>query len=180
MARKSQTTKRIKLLDGIIKIMEEHEWFSEIVTRKMDTESQIKKTLFLRLRKEFPNLFMNLLNLNESKANDIANKDFRWEQNKNTTVKNFAFFNTNHRPDAELILPEGIRIAIEIKKGQNGESLRSGIGQSIVYSQKYDFVLYFFVDTSDAASIKSAYSGVDEGNLINSLWKNYNIKFFVV
>lgn len=180
MVTKSKTSKRIALLDGIIKIMEEHEWFSEIVARKKDTEGQIKKALFLRLRKDLPNLFMSLLNINASKASDIANKDFKWEQNRDTIVKNFTFFNTSHRPDAELTLPEGIRIAIEIKKGQDGGALRSGIGQSVVYSQKYDFVLYFFVDTSDSASIKSAYTGVDEEDLIKSLWNNYNIRFFVV
>jgi len=180
MVRKSKTSKRIALLDGIIKIMEEHELFSHIVSRKKDTERQIQKTLFLRLTKEFPSLFKDLLGVNEDRANEIANKYFKWEQNTETSMKNFQFFNTSHRPDAELTLPDGLRIAIEVKKGSDGSALRSGIGQSVVYSQKFDFVLYFFVDTSDSASIKSAYTGIDEEYLIKSLWDNYNIKFFVV
>lgn len=160
--------------------MENHEWFSDIVTRKNDTEGQIKKALFLRLRKEFPAFFVNHLGLSEEKAKEVAYKEFKWEQNKATRVRNFTFFNTNHRPDAELTLPDGLKIAIEIKKGKNGESLRSGIGQSIVYSQKYDFVLYFFVDISEGANIRSAYTGTSEEILIQSLWNNYSIKFFVV
>jgi len=73
-----------------------------------------------------------------------------------------------------------LRIAFEIKKGNDSAAVRAGIGQSIVYSTQYDFVLYFFVDTTAGGDIYNAQSGEKEKQLIESLWNNYNIKFKVV
>ena len=41
-----QTKKRIQFLNSILNVMEKHELFSEIVSRKNDTEAQIQKMLF--------------------------------------------------------------------------------------------------------------------------------------
>ena len=43
----------------------------------------------------------------------------------------------------------GIRIAVEVKRGQSGSAIREGIGQALVYaaSQDFDFVNYLFIDT---------------------------------
>ncbi|MBL7066977.1 MAG: hypothetical protein ISS29_03855 [Candidatus Marinimicrobia bacterium] len=180
MVKKSRTSKRINILEGILAIMEEHEMFCEIVSRKNDTENQIQKALFLRLQKELPQLLVERLGISIKKAQYQVDKQFKWEQNTKTTVSNFPFFSTNHRPDAVFIPYNNLRIAFEIKKGNNGNALRSGIGQSIVYSTQFDFVLYFFVDTSPGCDIKSNSSAKKEKELIYSLWNNYNIKFIIV
>jgi hypothetical protein len=177
--KKVQTQKRIQFLDSILEAMKKHEIFSDIVSRKNDTEYQIQKNLFLRLQNELPNLLISSFGYSEKKAKHIVKNNFKWEQKKTTTVSTFSFFATNHRPDAELEF-DNLRIAIEIKKGDNGLAIRSGIGQSIVYYTEFDFVLYFFVDTSPGNNIKSNCSGGKENLLIESLWNNYNIKFIVV
>ncbi|MBA7662699.1 hypothetical protein ES703_70730 [subsurface metagenome] len=73
-----------------------------------------------------------------------------------------------------------MRIAFEIKQGDDSRAFRAGIGQSIVYSTQYDFVLYFFVDTTAGGDIENAQSGEKEAQLTKSLWDVYNIKFVVV
>ena len=68
-----------------------------------------------------------------------------------------------------------IKIAIEIKKGDKGQAIREGIGQSIVYSEVIDFVSYLFVDTSDDKRILNSMELSRESKLAYSLWNNYNI-----
>ena len=72
-----------------------------------------------------------------------------------------------------------MNIAIEFKRGESGNSLRSGIGQSLVYSTNYDFVMYLFIDTSKDQRIKNAQTGTKEAQLMMDLWNRYNIKFTV-
>ena len=175
----NQTKKRTQFLNSILNVMEKHELFTEIVSRKNDTEAQIQKVLFLRLQIELPSLISSTFGVNHQKAEYIVANKFIWEQKINTTVHNFSFFATNHRPDAELEVDK-LRIAIEIKKGDSGLAIRSGIGQSIVYSSQFDFVLYFFIDTTSGGDIRSSCTGQKELSLINSLWKNYNVKFIIV
>ncbi|MCK4558642.1 MAG: hypothetical protein KAV45_02590 [Calditrichia bacterium] len=180
MARAVQTQKRIKLLDTIIRKMSKHELFSENVNRRHDTEAQIQKALFLRLQDELPKILQSQFGFTKEKAQKTVHKEFLWEKNVNTTVNNFTFFATNHRPDSVFSIDKELRIAIEIKKGDSGSALRSGIGQALVYSTQFDFVIYFFVDISPGFDIKSSFTGRKEKELINSLWQGHNIKFKVV
>jgi len=174
-----QTKKRIEFLDKILSAMESHELFCDLVSRERDTESQIQKALFLRLQKKLPWIIQSIFGYNEKKANKIVDTQFAWEQKKKISVKNFPFFATNHRPDAQLVV-DNLRIGIEIKKGDNGLAIRSGIGQSVVYSTQFDFVLYFFVDISKGFDIKSSTSALKEAELIKMLWDSFNIRFRVV
>jgi len=180
MSKTVQTKKRIKLVDSIVKLMKKHEIFSETVSRQRDTEKQIQKALFLRLQDEMPKKIREILKFSKDKANSVVKNGFFWEQNINTTVNNFSFFATNHRPDSVLTIKDELRIAIEIKKGDSGSALRSGVGQALVYSTQFDFVIYLFVDTSAGKDIKSSFTGKKEKKLIDSLWGNYNIRFIVV
>jgi hypothetical protein len=74
----------------------------------------------------------------------------------------------------------GIKIAIEFKRGDKGSDLRAGIGQSMIYSTHYDFVLYLFIDTSGDKRIFNATGGVNEQEFVEMLWDQYNIKFTVI
>ena len=85
---------------------------------------------------------------------------------------------TENRPDMVVDM-NGLKIAIEFKKGKSGSDVRAGIGQSIIYSTHYDFVLYFFIDISDDKTIKNAQGGVNETEFVELLWEQYNIKFIV-
>lgn len=180
MKKTAHTKKRSSFIDEIIRSLEKNDIFSEIVSRKQDTESLLQKVLFLRLEKELPAILISHFGYSEKKSTKIVEERFKWEQKISTTVPSFNFFATNHRPDSVLEVNEEIRIAIELKKGDSGQSLRSGIGQALVYSTQFNFTIYLFVDTTPAFDIKSSHSAEKEQALINSLWKNYNVKFIVV
>jgi hypothetical protein len=86
---------------------------------------------------------------------------------------------TQNRPDMVFEIAD-LKVAIEIKRGGSGSDLRAGIGQSIIYSTHYDFVLTLFIDTSDDKRVYNASNGSNEINFAEELWKNYNIKFITI
>ena len=88
------------------------------------------------------------------------------------------FMGANHRPD--MAINDHISVAIEVKRGFNGASIREGIGQSMVYSTYYDFVVYLFIDTNKDKSIRKSLGNPPEQQFIKTLWDNHNIKFVVV
>jgi hypothetical protein len=179
MQRTAQTKKRSLLVEDIIHSLEKNEIFSGIVSRN-DTEGQFQKALFLQLHKELPPMLSTHFGFSEKKSIKVVNEGFKWEKRIDTPVPSFNFFATNHRPDAVMEINKELRIAIEVKKGDSGQSLRSGIGQALVYSTQFNFIIYIFVDTTPGLDIRSSFKGDKEQALINSLWKNYNIKFFIV
>jgi hypothetical protein len=179
--RANKSEKRTKLLNDIIEAMVSHEIFSDNVKRK-DDEATIQKALFLRLEKGKALqkiLTENNVTTSTEKADAIALKKFAYEHDINTTVNQFSSFGTQHRPDAVLDLGD-IRIAIEIKKGDNGSAIRAGLGQSLLYSHEYSFVVFFFVDTTPGLNIKNSITGEKEQEIINDLWNNHNVRFIVV
>ena len=181
MAVTRKTEQRTKLLNDIIETMKTHELFSDNVARK-DDEASIQKTLFLRLEKG--KALQKILTENNrarniTKADNIALKQFAYEQDKNTTVRQFNSFGTQHRPDAVLDLGD-IRIAIEIKKGNAGTAVRSGLGQALLYAHEYDFTIYFFVDTTPGMNIKNSVTGKKEQEIVKQLWNQNNVRFVVV
>ena len=86
---------------------------------------------------------------------------------------------TMNRPDMVLEI-DGNRIAIEFKRGDSGGALRSGIGQSLIYSTDYDFTVFLFIDTSFDGRIKNCSKSIKEEELVQDLWKRHNIKFIVI
>ncbi|MGU9957367.1 MAG: hypothetical protein ACNYPI_06980 [Arenicellales bacterium WSBS_2016_MAG_OTU3] len=96
-----------------------------------------------------------------------------------TTVNNFTVFSTNHRPDAILDL-EDFRIGIEIKKGEGGGTLRSGLGQCLLYSSEFDFILYLFVDITPNQNIQKSTNGSREKEIIEDLWQSHNVMFDII
>jgi len=179
MSKTYKTQKRVQLLEEILKLMEEHEMFDEILSRRHDTEPSIQKALFSKLNKKLPEVISEFYHIQPEKAKELIKEHFRFEKKTNTPVHNFSFFATNHRPDAVLLLND-ISIAFEVKKGDSGDALRAGIGQSLVYATQFDFVLYFFVDHSNGRDLRNASESPKEKDLIQSLWDGYNIKFIVV
>ena len=177
LARK--TEKRTKLLDRILDVMKKNEFFSDEISRGSDSENQIQRVVFSRLEMELVKILPDVERINADRAKAKIHDSFAWEKKKNVNVPNFPFFGTNHRPDAVLTIDD-IRIAFEIKKGHAGDTLRAGIGQAVVYSTQFDFVLYFFVDTTKARDIRNSLGAKKENQLVHSLWENYNVRFVVV
>lgn len=179
--RAKRTNKRTDLIKSITKTMLDHELFGGVTSRKSDSEYNIQKAVFLRLNSAISKILQEEYGMRKSLADEVPSSYFKFEQNTKTTVNNFSLFSTGHRPDGVLEIPnEDLRIAIEIKKGDSGGAIRSGIGQAVVYSYEFDFVIYFFVDTTPGNNIKSSATGVKEDDLIQSLWDNYNVKLVIV
>ena len=177
MSLSQKSARRVKLLKRIMSDMREHDMFSNIVSRVNDTESYIQKNVFLSLEKV---LKSNLIEygLSEKKSNNAV-ESFKWEQKVTTTVNNFTVFSTNHRPDAVLDIGD-IRIGIEIKKGDSGAALRSGLGQCVLYGTEYDFVLYLFVDITPNQNIAKSINGEREQEVVNGLWENHNVMLSII
>lgn len=178
MKRARKTEKREGFLNDLIDIMRNHEVLGKDEKRTSSKERPIQKALFSRINLELPSLLEKHFYFKKDKANEMR-KNFVYESSTKRTVHGFSFFATNHRPDAVLSLKD-MRVAFEIKKGDKGYDIRTGIGQSIVYSFQFDFCIYFFVDTTPGGDIKNACSDNKEGYLINSLWDLHNIKFLIV
>lgn len=175
LAKKSE--RRVKLLNAILSHMKSHNMFSKQVSRKRDTESVIQKNLFLNLEDKLER-FLTKYGFGEVKSKELV-ANFQWEQKLTTTVNNFTVFSTNHRPDAILDLND-FRIGIEIKKGDGGSSLRNGLGQCLLYSSEFDFVLYLFVDITPNQNIQKSIKGQREKDIIDDLWNNHNVMFDII
>jgi len=172
-----KTERRVKLLRAIMDDMKSHKMFSKKVSRSKDTESVIQKNIFLELEDNLEK-YLQDYGFTETKSKKITEK-FQWEQKTSTHVNNFSVFSTNHRPDAILNLDD-FRIGIEIKKGDSGSSLRSGLGQCVLYGTEYDFVLYLFVDITPNQNIAKSVDGEREKLVIDGLWDNHNVLLDII
>lgn len=173
----SKSQKRIDLLDLVTEAITHEDIFGTIDYKKK-SEDAIKQFIYPHLVESLTRYVVEEQGKDKETAKEFVKKNLKWEGNVNTTVSHILFMGTQNRPDMILEL-NGLKIAIEFKRGQKGSDLRSGIGQSMIYSTHYDFVLYLFVDTSEDGKIKNAQGGVNETEFVDLLWNQYNIKFIV-
>ena len=178
LGKKKKSQKRIRIIERIVAILTHPEIYGTIDYRKA-SEDKIKQFIYQPLLNELQKIYVKKKNLKEEAARKKARKNLRWEGNVKTTIHNYLFLGAYHRPDMEIIYDDDMRIAIEVKKGDQGTAIRQGIGQCMVHSSAYDFVIYLFVDTSKEKKISSSVSGKKEAELLEALWNDYNIKFVV-
>ena len=176
MKQKVKSQKRLDFMELISESITQEDIFNTI-NYKHKSEDQIKQFIYPHLVQSLTE-YLEKNGVSKDKAKDSVKRNLKWEGNINTTVHHTLFMGTLNRPDMVLEM-NGVKIAIEFKKGESGSSLRSGIGQSIIYSTNYDFVMYLFIDTSKDERIKNAQSSLKEANLMQDLWNRYNIKFVV-
>ena len=174
------SAKRVNLINKLVENLTSNKIFSGKTNRRKESESTIQRSLFLDLEDNLEDILMSHFDVSKKRAKIITDTGFQWEQKTTTSVSNFPFFSRQHRPDSVLKLYDGFRIAIELKKGDSGATLRAGIGQALVYSTQYNFVIYIYVDMTPKYDIRSSVTGAKESHLISSLWSNQNIKFVVV
>jgi len=174
----SKSKKRLKLLNVIEEGITSHEIF-ETIDYKNQSEDKIKQFIYPTLINRLSNWITESKGFEPGLARKNAKTMVKWEGNVKTTVKNIHFMGTSNRPDM-TVEANGVRVAIEFKKGYNGSSLRDGFGQSIIYSTAYDFVIYMFIDISDEKKIVNGATSVVEQAFLEKLWDNFNIKFLVV
>ena len=177
--KKKKTKKAVMIIEGIVTALK-----SENIYKRIPYESQRESNIQTSLDNALLNGLKEIIkqmepHLRESTILNKAKHSLFWETDKSVTINNIIFLGTQHRPDF-LVDIYGQRIGVEIKRGDDGSSIRDGIGQSIVYSTTYDFVVYLFIDITPDKKILHSYKGQTEKDMVDSLWQNYNIRFDVV
>jgi len=178
MKQASKSQKRIELLELISESITQDDIFN-VIDYKNKNEDQIKQFVYPHLVESLTNYLSEENGLEISRAKERIQKNLKWEGNVKTTINHILFMGTQNRPDM-IFEHNGLRIAIEFKRGEKGSDLRSGVGQSMIYSTHYDFVLYLFIDTSKDKKILNAQGGVNETEFVELLWDKFNIKFITV
>lgn len=178
MSKTRHSKKRTKIVTRLMESLMNSEIYETIDYRRLD-ESRIKQYMHRIILDEVTKMISEFDNISENTAKEKSRKNLYWEGDKKTTVNNMLFFGTQHRPDFVLNYND-LRIAVEVKKGENGSSLREGIGQGIVYTTNYDFCVYLFIDTSKEKKILNSFGSEKETEMIDSLWKNHNVMFYVI
>ena len=178
MKLKSKSQKRIAFIDYISEAVTHQDIFGTIKYQNQ-SEEKIKQFIYPHLVENLTEYVVKEQGLEKSDAKELVKKSLKWEGNVNTTVHHILFMGTQNRPDMVLEM-NGIKIAIEFKRGDKGSDLRAGIGQSMIYSTHYDFVLFLFIDTSEDKRIFNAPGGVNEQEFVRIMWDQYNTKFIVV
>ncbi|MCS3940334.1 hypothetical protein GGP84_002986 [Salinibacter ruber] len=171
--------RREEIVDRILEAMSADEIYETLYLQRK-SESEVKDRHFRALVDCMENVYKDFGGVTkEDSISERAKDSVLWEGNPKTTINNIQFMGVQHRPDFEIQF-EDLKIAVEVKLGDKGVDIRSGLGQSIVYAEEFDFVAYLFIDTSEDKKIEEGCEGKEEQMVINSLWKNYNIKFAIV
>jgi hypothetical protein len=177
----SKSKKRVKIVESIASAISSNKIF-DVIDYRNRNEDYIKQYMHQPLISELEALYEDL-ELSKSTDKDLVRQKAKdcllWEGDVNTTVNNFTFFGTQHRPDF-VVKIDKLKVAVEVKKGESGSSLREGIGQSLVYASAFDFVVYLYVDISKDKKIRDSMGGSQEQELINDLWDSHNVLFQVV
>lgn len=180
VARKSDA--RVGIVDAVMgSLCHEHTYRTLDYRRK--SESYLKQYMHQPLQRTMSEVWRTLRpRLSDKAIRRKAGQSLFWEGDVNTTVNHVRFLGVQHRPDF-VVKAGGIRLAVEIKRGENGSAVRDGIGQSFAYAAcgDFDFVAYLFIDTSkDKKILESVERDDTTAAFIRSLWENYNIRFTVV
>jgi hypothetical protein len=174
----SKTSKRTKLIKSIAKSIMDPNIYGTINYMNMN-ENSIKQFMYSYLVKEVIVQYKKEKKCKTEYAEKKAKEIVMWEGNMNTTINNISFMGTGNRPDFVVNFPS-TSIAIEVKKGKNGAAIREGFGQSTIYTTKFDFAIYLFIDISKTKKIVNSINEKTEKSMINKLWKNNNVYFCVI
>jgi hypothetical protein len=174
-----KSAKRIKIITKLLSIFSNPTIF-EVVNRHSWSEERIQTYMYTELLKGMSGIFKDMYPHYSSQIIEKkANRAIKWGGHKGKTIHNLNILGVIHRPDFEIEI-DATRIAVEVKKGADGSSVREGIGQCLVFSVMYHFVIYVLVDATGGFSIRDSVNGKPEESLINGLWDHFNIRLQVV
>ena len=175
-AKKTQV--RLTLIEGIVRILRSQKIHKVLSPEK--SESIIKTLMYPILVRGMEGIYYELYpNYKSATIERKADRAVIWEGDNTATISNTKLFAVQHRPDF-VIRAEGVRIAIEVKRGEKGDVVREGLGQSLVYLTDYDFVIVLLRDTSKDKKIVDSLDNATESDLVANMWENFNVKFEVV
>jgi len=176
-----KSARRQWVVDQILAALSDDKIFSTLNYRQKN-EAFIKQYMHQPLQERMRSICRKLYpNESDSTIQRKAKVSLFWEGDVNTTINNIRFLGVQHRPDF-MVKVGGIRVAIEVKRGDSGYAVREGLGQSLVYAscEDFDFVVYLFVDTSKDKKIRGSLSRDLDAAFIQSLWDEHNIRFAIV
>ena len=123
----SKSKRRVKIVESIASAISSKKIFDTIDYRNRN-EDYIKQYMHQPLISELELLYENL-ELSKSMDKDLVKQKAKncllWEGDVNTTVNNFTFFGTQHRPDF-VVKIDKLSVAVEVKKGETGSSSPGG------------------------------------------------------
>lgn len=177
--RPRKTVRRVQIVDEIMAALCSKVVYG-VLNSQVVSEDKIKTYLHQILRKHLEKIFKEIFCDTEELAEKHAIKSLLWEGDRNTTINNVIFLGTQHRPDFVIHI-DGFSIAVEVKIGETGQSIREGLGQCLVYAASvFDFVCYLYVDSSKDKKVVSSLKVDREKDFLMELWEHYNIRFAVV
>lgn len=177
--RAKKTAKRITIINKVLSIFSNPAIF-DVVNRFSWSEERIQTYMYKELCDGMTSIFRDLHpNYLENTIIKKVNESINWSGHRGKTIHNLKVLGVLHRPDFEIEV-NGTIIAVEVKKGEDGSSVREGIGQSLLYSVIYDFVIYVLVDATNDYSIGDSVTGIPEEALIKGIWDIFNIRLQVV
>lgn len=177
----AKSARRTKIMDQLLEAMKSDEIFKTLDYRRKP-ESYIKQYMHQLLKNRLVDIHRGLYpNATGKTLKRKAADSLLWEGDVKTTINHIRFLGVQHRPDFKIQVAN-LNVAVEVKRGESGGAVREGIGQSMVYaaSEDFDFVVYLFVDTSRDKKIRESLSRQLEKGFVDSLWRNYNVRFDVV
>lgn len=175
----TKTARRVEFIDGLIDIMTAHKIYKGLPYTI--TEEAFVSKIQIPLRDGLADLFAKEYPRNSAKwCEDTAEKALICEKDTTVTVNNTVFFGTQHRPDM-YIRENNYRIALEYKIVKTGDMIRAALGQCLVYSSDYDFVVCLLLDVTKDGKIRRAFlKGEKEKRLLKELWNRFGVKVIVV
>lgn len=174
-----KTTRRVQFVDRLMASLTSKKTFGTI--GKTKSEQVIATYMHQTIRNDLSRIFRDMYPTYSEQATQAkADKALLWEGDKNTTVNHIQFLGAQHRPDY-VVMFDGIRVGVELKRGDRGCILREALGQCLVYSSEYEFVCCVVADTTKDERIKRAFEqGEEEGKLLERLWEEFNVRIAVV
>ncbi len=176
LAKKS--TKRLKIIRSISDVITDDKIFTQIDIHNM-SEAKIMGFMKRYFEEGLEDLYKDISpGLKESTYEKKANEALVWGPDSSTFIPAVNLLGTRNIADY-LVNIEGMQIALEVERGEDGKSVRDGLGQCIVYSTDYDFVIYLLIDISKEENILNSLENTKEQRLIGSLWENHNVLLVV-
>ena len=174
-----KSARRTMIVDGIMDLLK-----SDVVYKTIDYRRRKEAWIKQYMHQPFIAKLEEIHRRLDPKATDKtiqkrARASLLWEGDVNTTINHFLFLGVLHRPDF-IVQIDGLRIAVEVKRGESGAAVREGLGQSLVYASEFDFVCYIFVDVSKDKKVKRGFTGNAEQFFVERLWGDLNVRFDVV
>lgn len=174
----SKSKNRLELLETITEGITSTDIFEKDNFKK-NSEDKLKKSIYPNLLNTLADRICDKRGFSKGLAREKAKTMIKIDDGKSQPINTTHFMGTSNKPSI-TVESSGIKVAIEIKKGDRARNLKESFGESMIFSNVYDFVIYLFLDTTEETRIVKGSSGITENNFLKNLWDNFNVKFTII